>query len=96
VSVVESLRALPGEGDPAAAADVRFTDGRVVILFCPICGGLACGALSADIRVTNSTVEWRDLQYQNDYAESLGVSEIPVFSVTVNRGQYESTVRESA
>jgi hypothetical protein len=61
VSVVESLRALPGEGDPAAAADVRFTDGRVVILFCPICGGLACGALSADIRVTNSTVEWRDL-----------------------------------
>ena len=89
----ESLKALLGESRSGFDPWVQFTDGRVGILFCALCADLECGAVSADIRLNSTTVEWHDLGFQTEDPE-LGVSGLlPGFSLTFDRNQYESTVR---
>lgn len=97
--VIESLRALLLESESGFDPWVQFTDGRAGIYFCAGCGDLACGAVSADVRYTETTVEWRDIAYQgggisdDGMTEAVNVEEVPSFSITFDRAQYEGTVR---
>ncbi|MDO8149864.1 hypothetical protein [Isoptericola sp. b408] len=90
---VESLRALVLENESGVEPWVQFTDGRAGVLFCPQCGDLACGAVSADVRVTASAVEWRDIAYQDGISEAIQIDEVPAFTLRFDRAQYEATVR---
>ncbi|ROR65084.1 hypothetical protein [Agrococcus jenensis] len=82
--------------DRAAAfdPDVHFDDGRVAILFCAACGDLECGALSVDLRWTETTVEWRNVTYQDTISGELWTPEMPVRSVRFEREAYEATIRD--
>ncbi|GEK79410.1 hypothetical protein ABA31_07610 [Agrococcus baldri] len=72
--------------------DVHFNDGRVAILYCDACGELSCGALTAEVRATDSTVQWRNLTYQ-DATSGEFWPDMPRRDVTFERSAYEATVR---
>lgn len=91
--VTESLRALLLENESGFDPWVQFTDGRAGLLFCPQCGDLACGAVSTDVRFTDSAVEWRDVAYQDGVTEEVRATEVPAFTLRFDREQYEATVR---
>lgn len=69
------------------------------IYFCPMCGDLLCGAVRADVSFTETTVVWRDIAYQggaiteDGMTEPTNVQEVPAFSLTFDRAQYERTAR---
>ncbi len=84
-----SLLALLGERDPRLDAEVRFADGRVAILFCPLCGDLAWGAISADLHFTDDAVEWRALNSQDGLTREVR-TDPPQRSVSFDRHQYEA------
>lgn len=90
---IESLRALLLENESGFDPWVQFTDGRAGILFCPQCGDLDCGAVSADVRFKGSVVEWRDVAYQNGFTDGVFPDDPPAFSLRFDRAQYEATVR---
>jgi len=46
--------------------------GRVCVYVCPECGDIGCGALTVDLRVTESEVEWTNWRYENDYEAAMG------------------------
>jgi hypothetical protein len=91
------LKALLGEvgvtSRPGRDPWVRYSDGRAALLFCPQCFGLDCGSVSAEIVVTESTVEWREVAYQDGMTESIVVAEVPSFSLIFDRSAYEATLR---
>ncbi|BFM23794.1 hypothetical protein [Microbacterium sp. che218] len=89
---IESLRALLSEDTPGMDSSLRFSDGRTGLLFCPTCGGLDCGAVTAEVRVTESTVEWRDVAYQDGSTGDV-LPDAPAFTLRFDRVQYETTVR---
>lgn len=91
-SAIESLRALLSEDTPGMNSSVRFSDGRAALLFCPTCGGLDCGAVTAEVRVSAITVEWRDVAYQDGSTGDV-LPDAPAFTLRFNRMQYETTVR---
>jgi hypothetical protein len=97
---IESLRVLLGEREAGADPWVRYSDGRAGVLFCEQCGGLDCGAVTAEVVVGDSHVEWRDIAYQNvpellgDVSEMLGTDEVPAFTLRFDRRSYESTVAD--
>lgn len=68
-----------------------FGDGRVALLLCPICFGLGCGAVSAELIETESTVAWRDLGWQTDLEDGYLPFE-PALSIAFDRDQYQSTL----
>ncbi|WP_307480951.1 hypothetical protein [Microbacterium trichothecenolyticum] len=88
-----SLRALLGEDASDMDPWVRYADGRVGLLFCPGCGGLDCGGVSADVRVMDTTVEWRNIGYQSGDEPFDAEQRVPVFTLHFDRTQYEATVR---
>ncbi|MGC5166499.1 hypothetical protein [Luteimicrobium sp. DT211] len=57
---IESIERLLGLADP------DLPDGRTSIYVCPECGDLGCGAVTARVRFTETTVEWRDLGFQDE------------------------------
>ena len=90
---VASLRALLRTSGSALDQRVQFSDHRVGLLFCPQCGGLDCGAVTTEVRVGGDVVEWRDVAYQEGMSGDVRADEVPAFSVTFDRAQYESFVR---
>lgn len=42
-----------------------FEDGRIGVLFCPVCGDTGCGAVSARITVTAETITWEEFGWQD-------------------------------
>jgi len=91
---VESLRALLLENVSGFDPWVQFTDGRAGILFCPQCGDLDCGTVSADVRYTGDVVEWRDIGYQDGFADGVAAdSELAPFTLRFDRAQYEGLLR---
>jgi len=91
--VVASLRALLAEEVGPDEEWVRFPDGRTAILFCGLCGDIWCGAISADVRVEESIVEWRDVAYQDRITGEIAADR-PPFTLRFERGPYERTIRE--
>lgn len=87
-----SLLALLGERDPRLDAEARFADGRVAILFCPLCGELACGAISAELHFTDYAVGWRALNYQDGPGEVW--TDPPQRGVSFDRHQYDAAIGE--
>jgi hypothetical protein len=45
--------------------------GRVAIYTCPECGDIACGAVTVELRLAETEVEWVDWRYENDYDSSM-------------------------
>ncbi|WP_424711542.1 hypothetical protein [Microbacterium sp. SLBN-111] len=88
-----SLRVLLGEDASDMDRWVRYDDGRVGLLFCRGCGGLDCGGVSTDVRVLDTTVEWRSVGYQDANHPFDTEQEVPVFTLRFDRAQYETTVR---
>ncbi|OZD55717.1 hypothetical protein CH252_07695 [Rhodococcus sp. 06-1477-1B] len=90
---IGSLRVLLGEHAADVESRVRYDDGRVGLLFCPGCGGLDCGGVSAEIRATDTTVEWRNVGYQDSWHPFDPKQDVSVFTLRFDRSQYETTVR---
>ena len=42
-----------------------FSDGRVSLLICPVCGDQACGALTMELTTAADTVTWRRFGWQD-------------------------------
>ncbi len=72
---------------------VQYDDGRAGVLFCLGCGGLDCGAVSTDVQVMETTVEWRNVTYQDGLTGEVGGPDAPAFTLRFDRTQYETTVR---
>ena len=90
---IESLRALLRENTSGMDPWVQYDDGRAGVLFCPVCGGLECGAVSTDVHFTDTTVEWRSVAYQDGMTGQVGQYEVSAFTLRFDRRQYETTVR---
>lgn len=90
---IESLRALLGENTSGMDPWVQYDDGRAGVLFCLGCGGLDCGAVSTDVQVMETTVEWRNVTYQDGLTGEVGGPDAPAFTLRFDRTQYETTVR---
>lgn len=69
-------------------------DGRIALYGCPECDSLGCGAVTATLRISGSTVEWIDIGMQYDYA--LDLAPLPTdgeaLSLRFDRAAYESTL----
>ncbi|SRR6266481_1961673 len=48
-----------------------FPNGRCSIFVCGECGDLGCGAVSAHVSVSDSTVIWRDFGFENTYESEI-------------------------
>jgi len=57
---VSNLRNLLGD------APGDLSGGRVVLLYCPVCADISCGAVTAQVVVHDDVVEWRDLGWQDE------------------------------
>jgi hypothetical protein len=57
---VSNLRSLLGEVRGA------LPDGRVALLYCPVCADITCGAVTAELVMDDEAVEWRDVGWQVD------------------------------
>jgi hypothetical protein len=91
--LMESLRALLLENESGFDPWVQFTDGRAGLLFCEQCGDLGCGAVSADVWMSDTTVEWRNIAYQDGTTGEINTDEVTAFTIRFDREQYEATVR---
>jgi hypothetical protein len=82
-SAVENLSRLLGHlpGD--------FDDGRVALLFCPLCGDLGCGGYSVEVVFGDDEVEWRAFGWQYDYEPFDPDQEVPFTGARFERKAYE-------
>jgi hypothetical protein len=76
------------QGLPWAASGPAFEDGRVCLMECQ-CGDLDCGALTTQVVISETTVEWRDIGWQVTYEDFADYSHF-VRSATFDRAAYES------
>lgn len=90
---VAHLAALLGEGGQGRDPWVRYSDGRAALFFCPQCFGLDCGSVSAEVVFTESSVEWREVAYQDGMTEAIATEEVPAFSLVFDRSAYEAILR---
>lgn len=86
------LRAMLGE--PVERDWTIMSDGRVPLLVCGTDFDLDCRALTAELVVSGSVVEWRDIAWQADYEPlDLAQQEQPVITLTFERLQYDAVIR---
>ena len=86
------LRAILGE--PVERDWTIMSDGRVPLLVCGTDFDLNCRALTAELVVSGTTVEWRAIAWQVDYEPlDLEEQEQPVITLTFDRRQYDAVVR---
>ena len=91
-SEADYLRATLGE--PVERDWTIMSDGRVPLLVCGTDFDLNCRALTAELVVSGTTVEWRAIAWQVDYEPlDLEEQEQPVITLTFDRRQYEAVVR---
>ncbi|WP_026209867.1 hypothetical protein [Cytophaga aurantiaca] len=43
--------------------------GRISFYVCPMCADIGCGAITARIEITDTSVIWKDFGYETDYSE---------------------------
>jgi hypothetical protein len=71
-----------------------MSDGRVPLLVCSTDFDLNCRALTAELVVSGTLVEWRDIAWQVDYEPlDLAEQEQVVVSLMFDRRQYDAVVR---
>jgi hypothetical protein len=61
----QSLRVLTGSAQP------DFGNDRVMLLVCPECGDLGCGAITAALHLEGDTITWSEFRHENNYAASM-------------------------
>ena len=83
-------RLLRRKGLPWAPSGPAFEDGRVCLMECP-CGNLDCGALTTQVVISSTTVEWRDIGWQVTYEDFVGYNDF-VRSATFDRAAYETVI----
>lgn len=69
----------------------EFTDQRVALLFCTVCGGVDCGAVSVRMERTGEWVWWGEFGWQNDY-EAGYEPFAPGLNFTFNATEYDELV----
>ncbi len=89
----ESLRALIDEDTRSRDPWVRFSDGRVGLLFCPACGDMDCSTLSAQVLVDDRRVVWQDIAYQVGY-QPFSLDDMTPMTLTFEREKYEALIRQ--
>ena len=77
-------------------AEPDFSDGRVALLVCHGCLEAACGALSVEVRRTESTVIWAEAGWQDETGKGEDVRPVRgPRTITFARGQYESVLADA-
>ncbi|MFE5839600.1 hypothetical protein [Arthrobacter sp. NPDC056493] len=66
-----------------------FSDGRVSLLLCPVCGDQACGAMTIDLTTTADTVTWRRFGWQDGITDEPQLWLFEEQTFTFDRTQYE-------
>lgn len=74
-----------------ARSPADFNDGRVALLVCPVDWDLNCGAISAEIVVSQGTIEWRNLGRQRIYDPQVQLT-YPPLSLVFDRLSYEDVL----
>jgi len=69
--------------------------GRVVLLVCGGCGDLACGAVTASLRVGADSVVWADFLWEDGYSEPSAVASAPPEAIAFSRCEYEGAMRNA-
>jgi hypothetical protein len=70
-----------------------FSDGRVSLLICPVCGDQACGALTMDLTTTADTVTWRRFGWQDGITDEPQPWLFEDQTFTFDRAQYERLLK---
>lgn len=63
--------------------------GRIPLLLCHVDGDLACGALTASLRVADAEVSWSDFRWEDGIYDPRPVEQLDQ-PITFDRGQYEA------
>jgi len=71
-----------------------FDDGRVALVFCPLCGDLGCGAYSVEVVFGDDVVEWRTFGWQTDYEPFEDSEEYKFTGARFERKAYETVLRD--
>ncbi|MEV7553985.1 hypothetical protein AB0N89_30580 [Amycolatopsis sp. NPDC089917] len=71
-----------------------FDDGRVALLFCPMCGDLGCGGYSVEVVLGDDVVEWRAYGWQYDYEPFDSAQEFAFAVARFDRKAYETLLRD--
>ncbi len=71
-----------------------FDDGRVALLFCPLCGDLGCGGYSVEVVFGHDVVEWRAYGWQYDYEPFDPTQEFAFAVARFDRKAYETLLRD--
>lgn len=85
-------RLLRRKGTPWAFSGSAYEDGRVCLLQCP-CGDLDCAALTAQVVISDRTVEWKDIGWQVTYEPFMDYNET-LRSATFDRAEYIALIDE--
>ncbi len=91
------LRNFPDLNAEAVAklkANAAPDTGRVILYACPLCGDLACGALTVFVERTPDAYVWRDFAYENGYEDPLPVEGVGPFRF--GRDQYEAALSNAS
>lgn len=77
-----------------ADAPPDLPGGRVAVFVCPECGDLGCGAITVELVVGPTEVQWRDWAWQTDYdpePDRAGLDDMR--AIHFDRASYEEALR---
>lgn len=70
-----------------------FSDGRVSLLICPVCGDQACGAMTMELTTTADTVTWRRFGWQDGITDEPQPWLFEDQTFTFDRAKYERLLK---
>ena len=68
--------------------------GRLPLLLCPVDGDLACGALTAALRLDDAQVSWSDFRWEDGLRDPTPVDQLDQ-PIVLDRSQYESAFADA-
>jgi hypothetical protein len=87
------LESVPTEIDRLLGRQIHpeLAAGRIAILVCAVCGDLGCGAVTAHLAVTDTTVTWSEWVLENDRTQVQPITSFGPAAV-FERSRYESVL----
>lgn len=71
-----------------------FSDGRLSLLMCPVCGDQACGSLTMELTQTSDTVSWKRFGWQQSFTNEAQLWLFEDQTFTFDRAEYEHLLQD--